>query len=189
MALKKFPQEIKHLTWNSKFKQKWNTQVQTSGSGMVRTLTNQLYPQWTITETFGLLDDDTADKLMAFVASVKGGYEPFLWLDHTLNRETGRALPVIVPGKYQAVWSIDGYVEPAEYIEDVTVYVDGKKQTSGYSVSDGVISFSTAPATGAVVTADYTYWFKVRFSDDGGELTRVFENVNNSSSFKMDVVR
>ena len=80
-------------------------------------------------------------------------------------------------------------MEPADYIEDVTVYVDGKKQEGGYSVSGGVIRFSTAPATGAVVTADYTYWFKVRFSDDGGELTRVFENVNNSSSFKMDVVR
>lgn len=177
------------MTWNSKFKQKWNTHVQTSGSGMIRTMTNQLYPLWTITETFGLLDDDTADKLMAFIASVKGGYEPFLWLDHTKNRETGQTLPAISAGKYQAVWSQDGYVEPAAYIEDVTVYVDGVKQTTGYSVSDGVISFSTAPATGSVVTADYTYWFKVRFSDDGGELTRLFENVNNSSSFKLEVVR
>ena len=189
MTLRKFPQEIKHLTWSSKFKQAWGTKVQTSGSGMTRTMTNQIYPTWTITETFGLMDDDTANKLMAFLATVKGGYEPFLWLDHSLNHETGRELSMISSGKYQATIGIAGYVEPAEYIENVTVYVDGIKQEKGYNVSGGVITFPSGPAAGAVVTADYTYWWKVRFADDGGELTRVFDNVNNSGSFKLEVVR
>jgi len=37
------------------------------------------------------------------------------------------------------------------------VYVDGKVQTSGYSFSNNTVTFSTAPASGSVVTIDYHF--------------------------------
>lgn len=189
MALRKFPQDIKHLSWNSKFKESWSTTVQTAGSGMSRSLTNQVYPKWTITESVGLMDDETAEKLLGFVALVKGAYEPFLWYDHSKNHETGVQLPMTIAGTYQAVIKTGSYTEPADYIEDVTVYKNGTKLTKGYSVSNGLIIFSTAPASTDVITADYAYWWKVRFVDDGMGINRIFENLNSSDSFKMEVVR
>lgn len=185
-----FPQDIKHLSWNSKFDANWTVEVQTAGSGMSRSLTNQMYPRWTITESVGLIDDETADKLLGFFNSLKGAYTPFYWYDHSKNHESNIQLPMTSPGVYQAVIKTGDYVEPAEYIEDVTVSVNGTEvEASTYTVSAGSVRFKTAPATGAVVTASYKYWWLVRLSGSSIGITRIFENLNNSRTFKMEVVR
>ena len=189
MALKKFPQNIRHYSWNSRFKESWTTQVQTSGSGKSKTMTNQLYPGWVITESVGFMSNEMADELMGFVALVKGAYEPFLWLDHTKCHEEEIQLPMVAPGRYQAVRKIGPYIEPADYIEDVSVKVNGALKEDGYSISNGLIIFSVPPAGGDIVTASYTYWWKVRFKDDGMGITRIFDDLNTSDSFKMEVVR
>ena len=58
--MRKFP-NIRDFAWNSSFAEKWNTTVQKSASGRVRTLTNQLYPAWTITAS----NDNTVGCLIA----------------------------------------------------------------------------------------------------------------------------
>ena len=97
MALKKFPQNIRHFSWNSKFKESWTTQVQTSGSGKSKTMTNQLYPGWVITESVGFMSNEMADELMVFVDLVKGAFEGFLWLVHTNCHEEDFPLPLVAP--------------------------------------------------------------------------------------------
>lgn len=189
MALKKFPQDIIHLSWNSRFKAGWTTTVQESASGRSRTMTNQLYPKWTITEQIRLVDNETADKLLGFYNLVKGQYESFLWYDHSKHHEENQTLQGSA-GKYQAVIVTGEFVEYADYIENVTVYLNGTEVgTDKYQVSDGVITFSTAPSSTDVVTATYDYWWKVRFASSAIEMTRLFENLNNSGSFSMEVVR
>ena len=84
---------------------------------------------------------------------------------------------------------IGSYIEPADYIEDVSVKVNGALKEDGYSISNGLIIFSVPPAGGDIVTASYTYWWKVRFKDDGMGITRIFDDLNTSDSFKMEVVR
>ena len=65
-----------------------------------------------------------------------------------------------------------------EYSE--TIYVDGVAQTrdTDYSIDyeTGVITFTTAPADGASITADYQYRLEVEFDtvSDGGWLYYVF---------------
>ena len=127
---------------------------------------------------------------MGFVAARKGCYEPFLWLDEKDYQEKGIILPKISNGIYQAVMKMGEYVEPVEYIENVTVYVNGKKQdASKYTVRDGYVRFNTAPASSATVTADYTYYWKVRFDDDGMGINHIFDNINRSERFKLVTVR
>lgn len=96
MALKKFPQNIRHFSWNSKFKESWTTQVQTSGSGKSKTMTNQLYPGWVITESVGFMSNEMADELMGFVALVKGAYEPFC----------GLIIQSATKKKFSSLWSL-----------------------------------------------------------------------------------
>ena len=178
MGYKKFP-DIRRFAWDSSKKQSWNTTVQKSASGRIRTMTNQLYPAWTIKASYNALTDEEARQLLGFIAERKGCYEPFLWLDPEDYKATGVAL-VNTNGYYQAVMNVGGYVEPVEYIEHVTVYVDGIKQAANtYSVEDGVIKFAVQP-TGNV-TADYTYYWLVHFSEDGITINKIFVNINKAS--------
>ena len=156
-----------------------------SGSGKTRSMTNQLYPQWIISAKLLHLTREEANELMGFVALLKGNYEPFLWLDPEDYEEKGVQLPMVTPGVYQAVMRIGGYTEPVDYIENVTVYIDGTKQSSGYSVTNGTVKFSTPPSANSKVTADYTYYWKVRFAQDEMEIQNIFVNLNDSKNFKM----
>lgn len=178
MGYKKFP-DIRRFAWDSSKKQSWNTTVQKSASGRIRTMTNQLYPAWTIKASYNALTDEEARQLLGFVAERKGCYEPFLWLDPEDYKATGVTL-VNTSGYYQAVMNVGGYVEPVEYIEHVTVYVDGIKQAANtYSVEDGVIKFAVQPKGN--VTADYTYYWLVHFSEDCITINKIFNNINKAS--------
>ena len=81
------------------------------------------------------------------------------------------------------------FVQPAQYVENVKVYVDGTLQAENtYKISDGLIKFDTAPATTSVVTAEYDYYWKVMLSDDGVEIEQTYNNFNNTESIKMVTV-
>lgn len=186
MVMRKFP-AIKNFSWSSSFTEKWNTTTQRSASGRLRTLTNQLYPAWTIKASYQMLTDAQADELLGFAALVKGRFEPFLWLDPEHNKESGVALVEVTDGKYQCVARIGGHTEPTEYVEGVSVYIDGEKlQESDYSVANGIITLKRIP-TGKV-TADYTYYWRVVLSDDGLTITKKFKDIN-TCSINLEVAR
>jgi uncharacterized protein (TIGR02217 family) len=55
------------------------------------------------------------------------------------------------------------------------VYIDGIMQApETYSVdpNTGLVTFSTAPGSGLIITANYSYYFRCRFTDD----SYAFEN-------------
>lgn len=191
MTIAKFPASLqKRCAYNSTKQQSWDTAVQESASGRYRTMSNQLYPKWKISVLIQPLTDNDARVLMGFVAARKGGYEPFLWLDAEDYHEQGIILPKVSSGLYQAVMKMGDYVEPVEYIENVSVYVNGTKQAaSKYSVDGGYIRFVTAPASSATVTADYDYYWRVRFDDDGMGINHIFDNINRSERFKLVTAR
>ena len=177
MALKKFP-DIQKAAWNSSKKETWNTTVKKTGSGRRRAMTNQLYPDWTISVQFKRLTDEESRKILGFCALQKGALLPFLWLDPKDYQVKGIQLPMVSPGKYQAVMQVGEYVEPA-----------AKVPASDYTITDGVIVFKTAPAGSDVIKADYTYYWKVCFDDDGLGITELFRNWNETGRIKLRVVR
>lgn len=182
----KFFPDIKKFAWESTKSVNWNTQVQKSASGRARTLTTQLLPAWTIECSFPGLTDVEARTIFGFVNDIKGSHEPFYWLDPEDNREENILLVKLSDTEYQAVRRYGGYVEPVEYIEDLTIYVNGDVYGSAYTVDGGVITFITAPA--GEVTADFTYYWKVRLVNDGFSFNRVYKNINKAS-LKLEVVR
>ncbi len=191
MTVIKFPQTLNTFAYNSSKKQRWNTEIQKTGSGRERSMTTQLYPQWEIKAQLLRLSDTQVRELFGFVALRKGAFEPFYWLDPEDSTCTGQQLGAITPGlSYQTYIVMGGYVEPAEYAEVSKVYIDGVEQNeSSYSVANGIVTFNNAISTSAVVTADYVYYWKVRFNDDGMGISHIFDNFNSSSSFKLVTVR
>lgn len=184
---KKFP-NITSLGWKSSKAQKWDTKVKTSGSGKVRTMTTWNYPQYTITTEFEVLTPEQYKELMGFYSQVKGGTIPFLWLDPEDNTEKGIRLGVGSDGSWQAVRKFGDYLEPVYYVENLKLYANGSPIRA---VSDkGVIRLAAGQtvAPNSVITADYTYYWLVRFS---GDMTAeyVYTNVYKSKSFKLVTTR
>ena len=75
------------------------------------------------------------------------------------------------------------YEEPAELIDNVVVFVDGKR-TKDFTVDGGLITVNTS---GNVVKFDYEYYYKVAFSS-ALSISQTAENFY-SLSLKMVVAR
>lgn len=184
--LKKFP-AIRSLAWKSTKEQKWNTVVKTAGSGRIRTMTTWQYPQYIISTQFAYLSPAQYREIMGFFSLVKGGTEPFLWLDPEDNEEINIPLGLGRDGEWQAVRRMGSYIEPVAYVEDLILYADGVRVDG--AVSDkGVIRCSGTVAPDAVITADYTYYWKVRL-DGSFSAEATFKNIYKSKSFKLVTVR
>ncbi|MGD9613844.1 MAG: DUF2460 domain-containing protein [Alphaproteobacteria bacterium] len=155
------------------------TRTQHSISRRETKLLDQLYPIWEWTLAIEFLRDLNAEMrlLAGFYLARHGSFEPFLFADptdfitgnETLGTGNG------VKTTFQLVRSFGEYVEPITAPNVVTIKQDGVVTSAGlYSVNagTGVVTFSSAPANGVIVTADFTYYFRCRFVDD----TIDFEN-------------
>lgn len=184
--LRKFP-PIKALAWKSTKEQKWNTVVKTAGSGRIRTMTTWQYPQYVINTQFAYLTPAQYKEIMGFFSLIKGGTEPFLWLDPEDYEEINIQLGVGSDGAWQAVRRMGDYVEPVSYVEDIVLYADGQR-LEHITQDKGVIHTTDTVSPEAIITADYTYYWKVRL-DGSFTAEATFKDIYKSKSFKLVTVR
>ena len=73
----------------------------------------------------------------------------------------------------------------------VLVAIDGTEQTSGWSVdtTTGIVSFTTAPAAGAVITAGFEFDVPVRFDTDTLDVTLDLERLGSITSIPLLEIR
>ena len=73
----------------------------------------------------------------------------------------------------------------------VTVAIDGVEQASGWSVdtTTGVVTFDSAPAPGAVVTAGFEFDVAVRFDTDTLDVTLDLERLGSITSIPLLEIR
>lgn len=177
-----FPIDSSLVAWKSKISQGWDVSEEKAASGRRRTLCQQKLPGWTIEVNFPELTHEEQAALLGFYARCKGSWNSFLYKDYTYCEVKGQQLGKGADGDYQCIIPFDGYVEPAEYVDNLVVYVDGKKITN-YTVANGKIKLTT----NGVVTADYEYYWRVCF-DKKLSITNVFMDVY-SASLSLRVVR
>ena len=108
--------------------------------------------------------------LAGFFMACQGQALPFLYLDPTDSVATGRQIGVGdgTTKTFTLTHSIGAWTAPVECVISVTaVYYNGVRQyvTWTYPTASSV-QMPSAPAAGVVVTADYTYAYQVRFSED-----------------------
>jgi hypothetical protein len=71
-----------------------------------------------------------------------------------------------------------------------SVYLNNVLQSSGWSLSQpNSLVFTSAPASGAAVTATFTYAFQCRFADDNLDFEQFMQNLWKADSVKFKSVR
>ncbi len=186
------------LTWSVTKQPRFATRVQRAVSGRELRTLDQPNPIWTWTLTYSLLRDgwdsrgtggsgagyDELRTLMGFFLRQQGSFLPFLYEDPSDHSLVGQVIGTgdASADAFQLVRTMGAALEGGGFLEPITapnavadIYWNGVTQDpSSYAVNfdTGLVTFSTPPPSGQVISADFTYYFRVRFSDDSAE----FEN-------------
>lgn len=158
----------------------WSSLVQRAVSGRTTRVAYWSSPIWHWTLTYEFLRSDSNAEFQAlagFFNARQAQFDPFLYTDADDFTVTGQSLGLGTGSKtaFQLVRTLGGFAEPILAPNTVlAVYIDGVLKTLGsdYSISTwgaavpGVVTFTSAPGGGSVITADFTYYFPVAFDND-----------------------
>jgi uncharacterized protein (TIGR02217 family) len=179
------------LAWSVTKAPRFSTRIQKAVSGRELRVLDQPNPIWLWTLAYDLLRDphdargtrigagfDELRTLMGFFLQQQGAFQPFLFDDPSDDTATGQPIGTgnSSAAQFQLVRTMNGFAEPVTAPNVVSaIYFNGVRQSAaGYSVdpATGRVTFAAPPPSGQAITADFTYYFRVRFADDSAE----FEN-------------
>jgi len=172
------------LAWSVTKTPIFQTRIQRAASGRELRALDYPYPLWQFALVYDFLRDNPAAgydelrTLLGFFMLCQGAFGPFLFQDPSDCQVTGqqigvgnasttvfqlqRAMGATLPG--------GGFLEPIVAPNVVhTIYLNGiTYNPAAYSVDPdtGLVTFNTAPGSGLIITADFTYYFRCRFIDD-----------------------
>jgi uncharacterized protein (TIGR02217 family) len=180
------------LGWSVVTSPRFATRIQRAVNGRELRALDQPNPIWSWTLTYPLLRDrsdarapsgagigyDELRTLAGFFLQQQGALQPFLFDDPTDNAVTAQPLGAGDSSRavFQLLRTMGSFAEPVTAPNAVSaIYFDGILQPAAdYTVdaATGLVTFAAPPPAGRIVTADFTYFFRVRFADDTAE----FEN-------------
>lgn len=170
----------------------WGTLIQESVSGKETRVARRLNPRRTWEIQFNFARTSTGfpemQQLEAFFNARSGSFDSFLFTASDDSSVTGQTIGAgdSTARSFQLVRSFGGYSEPIYAPNTVSaVYVAAVVQSSTTytvgaweSTSPGVVTFSTfAPAAAAAITADFSYYFPVRFTNDTLQIDRLVSKI------------
>lgn len=187
MSDTQFP-DLRGLAWDYTLSPTFSTGIQQATSGREVRAAFWSAPLWKISLTYEFLRDDAQhvdangyselQQLVGFFLARQGAFDSFL-ID--LAQLTRKPLDSTISGQpigtgdgsttsFQLARNLGGYLEPVQNPagQSATVYVAGARKTQGvdYTIANGIVSFASPPASGAAVTADFQWLWRVRFTQD-----------------------
>ena len=180
------------LGWSVVKSPRFATRIQRAVNGRELRALDQPNPIWSWTLTYPLLRDrsdarapsgaaigyDELRTLAGFFLQQRGALQPFLFDDPTDNAVMAQPLGAGDSSRtaFQLLRTMGSFAEPVTAPNTVSaIYFDGILQSAADYIVDaatGLVTFAAPPPAGQIVAADFTYYFRVRFSDDTAE----FEN-------------
>jgi uncharacterized protein (TIGR02217 family) len=172
------------LAWSVTKTPTFQTRIQRAASGRELRAFDYPFPLWQFALVYDFLRDNPAAgydelrTLIGFFMLCQGAFGTFLFQDPSDCQVTGQLIGV--GNASAAIFQLQramgttlaggGFFEPVAAPNVVrAIYLDGIIQNPAtYSVdsNSGLITFSTAPGSGLNITADFTYYFRCRFTDD-----------------------
>ena len=135
---------------------------------------------------------NTLQTLMGFYLARGGARGSFLFIDPDFNSMAGQGIGAGdgTTVAFAFVRTFGGQIEPVGWVTNVTaIYLDGVATPAGWTVSGNTITFAAAPASGVVVSADFTYGFVCRFLEDTLDFEQFMDNLWLMKSLKFRQVR
>jgi len=171
----------------------WNTKVVVSASGRERRTAIQPFPLWNFTLKYEVVrHKSTVEELgvlWEFFNTVQGKYNNFLFLDATDNYVTAGQFGTGTGSQtaFQLQRAINSWYEPIYAAYLPAIYVGGTLKTLGtdYTIgSNGVITFTSAPANAAVLTWTGYFYYFCRFDQDDFKLTQIVQKLWSNDGLK-----
>jgi uncharacterized protein (TIGR02217 family) len=176
-----FP-KLSGLGWSVTRKPTFKTIISQAVAGQESRLTLWKNPIWEFDLTYEVLSDvpnggiTPLAVIMGFYLQAQGSGQDFLLnlQDLTLNPSDGNIVGQIIgtgdgaTTGFQLTRSIGAWREDVQVPNIVSaIYVDDAEVDTGWLVGpNGVIIFAAAPAAGATIKADFSWYYRVRFADD-----------------------
>lgn len=169
-------------------------------SGRSRRTAKMAAPLWEFELTYDVLSDTPGEDfaaLIAFFNSLQGTTAPFRFEPAGLSPLAGQMLGTGDGTTTTFVFqrSIGAYAEPLAAVFDVTsVYELGVPMSSSFYAIDATgflatLTFATAPAMGASISADFSYYSLCRFADDFEDVEEFAARLFRLKSLKLRSVK
>jgi uncharacterized protein (TIGR02217 family) len=165
----------------------WSTVVQQSVSGKEVRTALQLFPRYKFQLTYEVLRASAAypeyQTLIDFFNARQGPYDDFLFADPNDNavaaQQFGTGDGTTTAFQLLRPLKAGGYLEPVQNLNGTpSIYKAGVLQPSGFTVgATGIVTFGTAPASGAVLTWTGNYYFRCRFVNDSAEFEQFMQDL------------
>lgn len=176
------------LGWSIAKQPEFSTLVRAATSGQETRVSLWAGPKWHFKLTYDLLRYASTfqelQSLAGFFLARGGQYDSFLFQDPDDHQVTSQAIGQGdgVTTEFQLLREFGGFAEAVRapnLSATINIYVDGVLQSgSSYSVAGwgntapGMVTFNSAPASGKAVTADFQFYFPVRFNTDIAEFSQ-----------------
>lgn len=182
MTIQVFP-SLPGLTWPISRTSKLSNARNEAISGARTIYPLRITPRWVWKIDIEFLRSQQAygelQTLVGFFNATLGGAYPFAFTDAEDNAATAQSFGEGdgTTTAFQLVRSYGGFTEPV-YLPTGTpqIFVAGTLQTGGYAVGDtGVVTFTAAPAAGALLTWTGSFNWLCRFDQDEQEFSNFMQ--------------
>jgi hypothetical protein len=161
----------------------FNTVSQKTAAGMTSAVSLKPYPTWDFELDLDSIQGNEAlassvlAQFMSIYMATSGGAGLFLFQDPQDSMVTASQFGVGngTTTTFQLSRTINGAQDIIQnWISPPSVYVNGVLSTTSLISNTGVVVFTTAPASGAVLTVTGTFYFLCRFAEDTIDAVRSF---------------
>jgi len=172
------------LAWSVTKSPTFQTRIQRAVSGRELRALDYPYPLWQFALVYDFLRDDPAAgydelrTLVGFFMMCQGAFGSFLFEDPSDRELVGQWIGIgnSSAAAFQLQRTMGTTLPGGGFVEPITapnvvgmIYFDGIVQdpdTYAVDPETGLVTFSSPPGGGLIITADFSYYFRCRFTDD-----------------------
>lgn len=173
------------LTWSFIRTPIWKTTIQTTQSGRELRAANMSYPVYKYTLTYDVLRSSASfaelQTLVGFFNARSGSFDSFLFTDPDDNTVAAQLFGTGdgVTKSFQLVKAFGGYTEPVIAVNAITQVTVAGTATAAYTVNNdtGILTFTTAPASGAALGWSGSFYYRCRFVADTYDFEKFMQNL------------
>jgi uncharacterized protein (TIGR02217 family) len=168
-----FPTDI---SFDSAGGPEFSTEINTLSGGAEKRNQNWIYPRERWNVAYGIKTQSLLQTLQAFFMIHRGMARGFRFKNHDDYTATGSFLGngdgVETDFQMSKRYSYGGETYDRKIVKPVSgtvsIYIDSAVQGAGFTIdyTTGIVSFSSAPGSGEVVTADFEFHIAARFETD-----------------------